>query len=599
MFLLPGTTDIALHWVQTLDEAMALKRWLGERRPGGWLGVDTETTGLDWWRDKLRTVQFGDRHQGWTVEWSEWAGLAKECLAAYDGPICMSNNKFDTHFLETNGVPLKRWLVHDTRAMGHILDPVRRSGLKPTATRVLGQWAAYGETELKQAMMSGGYDWATVPVELLWQYAAFDTVLTAQLAEELWPKIASGYQGVYDLEIASTQVLTDMERRGIQTDRGWMVQHSDEWQQIANQCAIELRQWHIGNPGSDKQVIAALREFLGWQPVVFTEKGNISLEREVLQGIHHPIADLVVEYRMNNKLQQYVTQHLELAGPDGMLHCSINPLGARTGRTSASRPNLQNLPADDKRIRKGFTSRSGNLLISADYDQIEGRLFAHFSGDENMLKSIVYGDEQTALGRPGYDMHSMAARLVFSLGLEADVPKPLRNQVKGIQFGKLFGAGLDKFMAMSGLGQNDATARLAQYEDTFPETRKNGFQSRITRRLYEREKQTGEAYVMTPYGRKEPCWPSQAYKAVNYLIQGTAADVMKDRMVALSKTWVGEHMLLTIHDEFLFDVPEEAVYDAVRTIREVMPENNRFAVPLSVDVEVMRRWGEDPLPMAA
>lgn len=594
-----GSTQIELTWVRTLDEAMELKRWLGERRPGGWLGVDTETTGLDWWRDKLRTIQFGDRHRGWTIEWTEWAGLAKECLAAYEGPIAMSNCKFDTHFLESNGVPLKRWLVHDTRAMAHLLDPVRRSGLKPTASRVLGEWASYGETELKQAMMYGGYDWATVPVELLWQYAAFDTVLTAQLAAELWPQVQSGYAGIYDLELSSTFVLADMERRGIMTDRGWMVKHADEWQQNADAIAVRLRDWYIGNPASDKQVIKALQDFLGWQPVVFTEKGNISLEREVLQGIGHPLAELVLEYRMNTKLQQYVAQHLELAGPDGLLHCSINPLGARTGRTSASRPNLQNLPADDKRIRKGFVPRPSGLFISADYDQIEGRLFAHFSGDQNMLASIRYGDEQTALGRKGYDLHSMAARMVFSIGLEEAVQEALRKQVKGIQFGKLFGAGLDKFLAMTGLSREDGTARMAQYEETFPETRKSGLQHRITSRLYEREKATGEAYVMTPYGRKEPCWPSQAYKAVNYLIQGTAADVMKSQMVALSKTWVGEHMLLTIHDELLFDLPEEAVYDALRVIHQVMPEREKFAVPLSIDVEVVRRWGDTPLQLAA
>ena len=593
-----GTTDIQLHWVQTLDEAMALKRWLGERRPGGWLGVDTESTGLDWWRDTLRTVQFGDRHHGWCIEWSEWAGLVKECLTAYEGPQILWNIKHDLHFMEHNGIQVKRWLMHDGRAMEHLQNPWQRTGLKPTAMRRLGQWAGYGEAELKAAKMANGWDWATTPIEAEWQYAAFDTVITAQTGEEIWPGIATGFSGIYDLELASTFVLADMERRGIFTDRGWMVQHSDEWQQIANQCAIELRQWHIGNPGSDKQVIAALQEFLGWVPVVFTEKGNISLEREVLQGIHHPIADLVVEYRMNTKLQQYVEQHLELAGPDGRLHCSINPLGARTGRMSASRPNLQNLPRDDKRIRKGFVAQPGHVLISADYDQIEGRLFAHYSGDVNMLNSIRYGDQMTAGGYAGYDLHSMAARMVFGLGLDQAVPKALRNRTKTVQFGKIYGSGLEKFAASSGLSLDEARRVIAKYEDEFPQTRKSGgFQGRITDRLYEREKSTGEAYVMTAYGRKEPCWPSQAYKAVNYLIQGTAADVMKDRMVALSKTWVGEHMLLTIHDELLFDVSEDAVYDAVRTIREVMPENNRFAVPLSVDVEVMRRWGDDPLPL--
>lgn len=594
-----GTTEIELHWVQTLDEALALKRWLGERRPGGWLGIDTETGGLDWWKNRLRTVQFGDRHTGWCVEWSEWAGLVKECVGVYEGPQAFWNVKFDAHFLESNGVELKRWLIHDGRAMAHLQNPWSATGLKPTAARLLGPWARYGESEFKQAKAAGGFDWDDVPTELEWQYAAFDTVITAQTCAELWPGIAAGYQSIYDLELASTFVLTDMERHGIMTDREWMSRHADEWQRNADLCKLRLRDWWIGNPASDKEVIASLREHLGWVPVVFTDKGNISLEREVLQGIDHPIAQLVLEWRTNDKLQQYVRQHQALADKDGLLHCSINPLGARTGRMSASRPNLQNLPRDDTRIRKGFVARPGNVLISADYDQIEGRLFAHYSGDANMLASIRYGDQMTAAGHDGYDLHSMAARIVFSIPAGEPVPKKLRSQTKTVQFGKIYGSGLEKFMASSGLTREEAIRVVAKYEHEFPETAKSGFQSRVTKRLIDREREVGEAFVLTSYGRKEPCWPSSAYKAVNYLIQGTAADVMKDRMVALSKTWLGPHMVMTIHDELLFEVPEDAVHEAVRTIREVMPERERFAVPLSVDVEVMRRWGDEPMTLPA
>lgn len=597
---MPGTTDITTHLVETLDEALALKRWLGERRPGGWLGVDTETTGLDWWRDDLRTVQFGDRHTGWCVEWSEWAGLVKECIEAYDGPQALWNLPFDLNFLESNGVKTKRWLMHDGRAMAHLLTPWQRTGLKPTSVRELGPWANFGEQELKDAMHAGGWDWRTVPTSVLAGYAAFDTVITAQTCGQLWPRIEAGYRRIYELELASSQVLADMNRRGIMTDRGWMVKHADEWQQNADQIAIALREFFIGNPASDRQVIEALREHAGWTPIVFTEKGNISLEREVLQGIGHPIADLVLEWRTNTKLQQYVVQHLDLAGSDGLLHAQVNPLGARTGRMSSSRPNLQNLPHDDMRIRKGFVARPGNVIISADFDQIEGRIFAHYSGDARMIESIRYGDQMTAAGYDGYDLHSMAARIVFGIGADQPVPKKLRSQTKTVQFGKIYGSGLEKFAASSGLEIDMARSVIDKYETEFPETRKvGGFQGRVTQRLIERERQVGEAYVLTAYGRKEPCWPSQGYKAVNYLIQGTAADVMKDRMVALSKTWVGEHMLLPIHDELLFEVPEAAVYEAVRTIREIMPERERFVVPLTIDVEVTRRWGDDPLPMAA
>jgi DNA polymerase I len=294
-----------------------------------------------------------------------------------------------------------------------------------------------------------------------------------------------------------------------------------------------------------------------------------------------------------------VKQHLQLAGPDGMLHCSINPIGARTGRMSASRPNLQNLPRDDTRIRQGFVARPGHVLISADYDQIEGRLFAHFSGDANMLASIRYGDEMTAAGRKGFDMHSMAARMIYKIGPDQDVPKDRRTAAKTGQFSKIYGVGLETFAGRNGMTIDEARAFFRVYETEFPETAKSGFQSRVTKRLIDREREVGEAYVLTAYGRKEPCWPSSAYKAVNYLIQGTAADVMKDRMVALSKTWLGPHIVMTIHDELIFEINEDAVYEAVRTIREVMPERERFAVPLTVDVEVMRRWGGEPLPLPA
>lgn len=597
-----GSTDIQLHRVETLDEAFALKRWLGERRPGGWLAVDTESGGLDWWRDRLRLVQFGDYHQGWAVESSEWMGLIKECVTAYEGPQILWNVKHDLHFMEVNGIPVKRWWMHDGRAMTHLQEPWRQTGLKPTAKRKLGPWAGYGEEHLKAAMMAGGYGYDDIPIDLFWEYAAFDTVITAQTGCEVWPGIEQAYRSIYDLELASTFVLTDMERRGIMTDRDWMVRHADQWAQEKDAIAIKLREYWIGNPASDRQVEKSLREQAGWVPIVFTEKGNVSMEREVLQGIGHPIADLVVEWRQLKRLLEYVSSHLELAGPDGRLHCKINPLGTRTGRESASSPNLQNLPRDDNRIRNGFVASPGNVLLFADYDQIEGRLFASFSGDQNMLASIRYGDQMTAAGFDGYDMHSMAARMIFGIAVDQPVPKPARNKAKTGQFSKIYGVGLDKFAARNGMTLDEARAFFQVYEAQFPESRKSGFQSRITKELIDRERAEGESYVLTAYGRKEPCYVSKAYMALNYKIQGTAADVLKAKKVALSNTWLGNHMLLSIHDEIIFEVPEDAVAEGVRTIRQTMPETERFAVPLTVGISVGRRWGEKtevPLVYAA
>lgn len=595
-----GTTDITLKWVQTLEEALEFKRWLGERR--GWLAVDTETGGFDWWKCRLRTVQFGDRHTGWCIEWDLWKGLVIEALNEYDGPIVMHNAKFDTHFLEVNGAVLKRWLIHDSRAMAHILAPAEMSGLKARAAKVLGPWAKHGEEELKTSMARGGWDWDTVPIDLLWQYAAFDTVLTAQLAEELWPLIQASYQGVYELEIASTQVLTDMERRGILTDRRYLLDRNEDWMREKMAVAHPLReQFGVANPNSDRQVMAALERESGWRPIVFTEKGNPQLNDDVLSGLADPtgaqaasvVAGLVLRHREYHKLTNtYVKNLLEMADDGARLHPSINPLGARTGRMSVTRPALQTLPAGDARIRNAFVAGDGNTLITADYDQIEMRLFAHYSGDQNMLDAIRYGDWMTDQGHDGYEMHSMAARVVWGMPMDAVVPKPLRKKVKGVSFGKVYGSGLETFAATSGLSLTEARQAINAYEAAFPESRKDRFPSRVARALVERDRANRDPHVLTAYGRKEPCWPSEAYKAVNYLIQGTAADVLKAQIVALSRTWVGEHMLLPVHDEIIFEVPEDAQHEALETIRQVMPERERFQVPLTVEAVACRRWGD-------
>lgn len=595
--------NIQLHWVQSLSEANEFMSWLGARRP--WLAVDTETGGFDWWVDPLRTVQFGDGLTGWCLEWDRWAGLVHEALGLYDRPIAMHNAKFDTHFLEVNGVELKRWLIHDTRAMAHILNPAILSGLKPRSMRELGAWAGHGEAELKEAMVKGGWDWATVPIELIWKYAAFDTCLTALLAEEMWPKIvAQGFQPIYELELASTQVLTDMERRGILTDRAYLREKAEDWGR--EKAAVEhvlTESFGVVKPGSAQQVMRALEQESGWRPTVFTEKGSPDLSDGVLGGLAEPdelggkkpseVAALVRKHREYHKLTNtYVKNLLGLSDDHGRLHPSINPLGAKTGRMSVTRPALQTLPSGDPRIRNAFISGPGNCLITADYDQIEMRLFAHYSGDELMLQGIRYGDWMSEQGHDGYDLHSMAARLVFGIGMNDEVPKALRKRVKGVSFGKVYGSGLETFAATSGLSLDDARHAIAAYEQAFPQSRKDQFPSRVARALAERDRYNRDPHVLTSYGRKEPCWPSEAYKAVNYLIQGTAADVLKDRIVALSRTWVGELMILPIHDEILFEVPDEAAHDAMATIRETMPERERFAVPLTVDAEIVRRWGD-------
>lgn len=589
---------INLQWVQTLDEANEFMRWLGERRP--WLAVDTETGGFDWWTDELRTVQFGDVETGWCLEWNRWGGVVCETLAKYDGPIAMHNMKFDILFLESNGAPVKRHLVYDTRAMAHLIFP-ERTGLKVRSAQVFGDWARFGERELKDAMMSGGWGYDTVPIELLWRYASFDTVLTARLAEESWPIISANFQEIYDLESRVTMALADMERRGCKVDTKYLDEMSFRWGEEIESLTMYLHdEWKIKNPTSRPQIAKALQA-QGHAFVLFTDKGNPVVSEDVLQMIDHPIAKSAMRLF---HLKKYNTTYIEslrtLKDRNDFIHCSINPLGARTGRMSVSRPPLQQLPRQ-REVRDAFIPSipmekdkdgqtiGGNVLLLADYDQIEMRIMAHFSQDAAMLEAVRYGDAMTAAGHEGWDLHSATARTLYGTDPSQPVPKDQRQMTKSGGFAKIYGSGVATFAATVGVDLATAQQFLNGYDERFPGVRR--FSAQVEATLNQRADTSGIGYVMSPYGRRQFCHVRDAYKAVNYLIQGTAADVLKDRIAVLDRSDVAQYMRLPVHDELLFDVPAEVVPDVIAEVKHLMPETSKFTVPLTVDSEVVDRWG--------
>lgn len=577
-----------LHWVRTFDEACDFMRWLGERRPV--LAVDTETEGFDWWRDGLRTVQFGDALDGWCIEHARWGGLVAEALGRYDGPLAMHNAKFDLHFLLANGYGVQGHRVHDTLTMAHLLDSASPVGLKARARSLLGGYAGFGEDELKLAMMGGRFTFKTVPVDLLWQYAAFDTVLTARIAEIQWPEVHAAFRGVYDLEVACSWALLNMERRGAATDGEYLDRIEQEWSLEAAGLQHRLREeWGVANPFSRHQ----LAQRLAADGVPFhevTPTGKPKLSEDVLEGIRHPVAEMASRLlRLSKHRSTYVDSLRELRDGDGIVHCNIRPLGARTGRMSASRPPLQQLPRG-REIRDAFVARPGNALVLADFDQIEMRLLAHFSQDPRMLQAVKYGDAMTEAGHAGWDLHSANARALFGLADDQPVPKEQRQLTKSSGFAKVYGAGEAKFAATAGVDVDTARQFLAAYDRAFPGVGR--FSRAVEATLRRRASSGSPGWLLSPYGRRHLVEPGREYRGVNYLIQGTAADVMKDRLVALAAAGLLEYMVLPIHDEVMLDVPREDLDCAVQTVREVMPERGRFSVPLTVGVDVVQRWGE-------
>lgn len=520
----------------------------------------------------MRMVQVGDRTQGWAVPFGDWGGLVKEILDSYDRPIVMHNAKFDLHFLRHNQVNIGRHLIHDTRAMAHILHPNRPTSLKWLSTEYVHPNAAAGQHQLKQAMFKNRWDWATVPVDFreYWVYAALDPVLTVVLAETFYPMIDASFKEVYDLEISTLLALEEMEARGIAVD-------TELCQNMINKLAWyehELRLWFsqigVDNPGSDRQMIEFFQD-QGIQLTQRTDKGNISLDARVLETIDHPVAAQLVNFRNAVKMRStYWEDFLEFSH-EGILHGNINPLGARTGRMSASRPNLQNVPRS--KVRDAFVPREGNKLLLVDFDQIELRLMAHYANETGMLEAVLDGE----------DLHTYIGKMIY----QKDSLTPQERQVtKAANFAKIYGAGAKKFGETAGISTLEAQQFMTMYDSRFPGVGK--FVQQLTQDL-----RLSGGEIITPFvGRKQVAELDKAYKIVNYFIQGTAADVLKRAIQHISMTDSEQFMLIPIHDEIAFDVPEEFLPEVIEEVTLYMEDTVSFSIPLTVDHDVVSRWGE-------
>lgn len=564
-----GQVEVVL--VDSTEEVQAFLSWLGERRP--LLAFDLETTGLDPWRDTIRLAQFGDAETGWALPYDEWKGLVRHVLDRYEGPIAAHNLKFEGSMTERDGLHMPRGRSHDTMPMVHLDDNNGAKGLKRAAATRLGGWALRGERELKDAMKKGKWTWATVPVNLreYWQYGAFDTCLTAMLADYCWPRIQT-WRDAYERELAITWILTDMELRGMAVDVEYCARTRAELEQEAGEVASH---WPDVNLGSGAQIARALRAD-GVKLTRFTEKGNVQMDKEVLQSIDHDLARDAITYRnrrhwATSYMGSFIDQEI-----DGLVHPDIRPLGAeKTGRMSISEPPLQQLPRD-ARVRDAVWAREGNSLVLADYSQQEMRLLAHYSGDERMMQAF----------HDGLDLHTFVAQQVYNV----EVPsKKQRQTAKSSAFAKVYGAGPAKFAKTAGITLAEGKAFLARYDRMFPGVPRFSHDAIATVRA--RRDHDDNGFITTFGGRVLKVPLGKSYVAVNYTIQGGCADITKDAMVELDRAGLAEFMVLPVHDEVIFDVPDDLVEEVQPVIRDCM-ERHDLRVPLPIDIEVCKRWGD-------
>jgi DNA polymerase-1 len=576
--------DVSLHLVEDWEELQRFMTWLGERRRV--LGVDTETTGLDHWRDDIRLVQFGDTKTGWAFSWADWAGVAKHVFSRYTEPLVMHNAPFDSSMFAKYGISMPWERLHDTMPMCHLHDALGPKQLKSAATKYVDPRSAAGERTMKVGMKKAGWDWRTVPLtwEPYWAYGALDPVLTALLAEKLWGQVQYA-RAAYDLEMATERALFEMTMKGIRSDQAYC---REQMAVLSAELAVveaEIHSiWPSLNPGSDQQVIE-LMQGDGIMFLVYTEKGNISLNKDVLAYLtanpeypdrqSHPLAPLLLRWRSLDKLTgTYFGNMIEMADDD-LLHPHIHPLGAVTGRMSTSAPSLQNLPRSAL-VRDAFIPREGNKLILADYQAQELRMMANLCGDEHLIEAF--------LTQP--DVHAYTAGIIYQT---AEISKAQRRVAKQSGYAKIYGAGIPTFAVSAGISLPEAEAFITGYDAQFP--RVPAFMQEVINTVAMRAV-GGRGFVITDAGRRVPVWKSKAYVAVNYRIQGGCADVTKQAIVNAVNLGIGEFIVLPVHDELVFDVPEDLVQDVIPVIHQAMERHDMGRVPLIIETDVVDRWGD-------
>lgn len=582
--------DTQIHLVDDFDTARRCMEWISTAPS---LALDTESEGLDLHRDKVRLFQLGDSFQSFVFPIEgprSWGGLAIELLEKYPGKIIGHHLKFDANGIRRwMGVELDLTRVACTMLMARVINPTRSAALKNLAANLVDPRARVMDRELGDAMKASGYDWRTVPLgfDRYWFYAGVDTILTHRVHDILEPQLDElGVRRAYDLELVSGFVCGAMEMHGAKVDMNYTRRAYEQLNSYVDQVARWTESEYGVKPGANAAVVAVLEE-AGFTFSKSTAMGAKSLDKEVLGGIDHPLARAVLQRRQAQKLAStYLKHFIYEADESDRIHPRINTCEARTSRMSMDSPNLQNLPRrDDKNplaaiIRNCIVPAEGNILMMCDFDQIEWRLFASLSNDEKLMDAFV-GDT---------DFFTIICRQVFN---DESIQKsdPRRQITKNAMYARIYGAGTEKFAWTAGITVSDAKQFTTLLDHRYPAIRR--LQQQIDAGARQHLSTGGVAYVTSPLtGRRFMIDDDATYKLVNYLFQGTAAEVLKMKLIQLSEAGLEKYLVCPVHDEVIMEVPRERADEIGHSVLEVMNDTKLFPVAISASLSIGDRWGE-------
>ena len=434
------------------------------------------------------------------------------------------------------------------------------------------------------------------------EYAAEDADITLRLWQVFKPQLRTEkVMTVYEtLERPLAPVLARMEQEGIKVDRDHLSRLSSDFSQRMAALEAEAyeqagREFNIGSP---KQLGEILFDEMGLEGGKKTKTGAWQTDADVLEGLAaegHGLPRTIVDWRTLSKLRSTYTEALQAAiNPDtGRVHTSYSMAVAQTGRLSSTDPNLQNIPVrteEGRKIREAFVAEKGNVLVSADYSQIELRILAHIA-DIDALKDAF---------KEGLDIHAMTASEMFGVPIEGMDPM-VRRQAKAINFGIIYGISGFGLARQLGIPQSEASEYIKTYFKRFPGIRAYMDETKAFAKEH--------GYVTTAYGRKinlsgiKSKGPQRSFaerQAINAPIQGSAADIIKRAMIrmpdVLAKAGLSARMLLQVHDELVFECPEAEADKLIETVKTTMQgaagPSLQLSVPLVVDARAASNWAE-------
>jgi DNA polymerase-1 len=595
---------------QVIEELHSLKSPLEGGKGGYGFAVDTETTSEDPMRAELVGISLSTKpHHGYYIPVGHrYIGAPqqlpldtviqalKPILEDETIPKYGQNIKYDIIVLSHYGIELKG-TQFDTMLASYVLNPSKRSH---NMDNLAEEYLNYRTITYKEIAGSGAKQVTLdmVPIDKVSEYSSEDADVTLQLTHVLRPKLEEhNLQPLYQqVELPLIDVLVTMERHGVKIDTQIMQELSSEFADQLNRIGGEIyvlagQEFNINSP---KQLGELLFEKLQ-MPFAKKTKTGYSTDIDVLTDLARAGYELptkILDYRQLSKLKSTYADALpkQINPKTGRIHTSYNQTVTATGRLSSSDPNLQNIPIrtpEGRRIRQAFVPEDGYLLLSADYSQIELRILAHVTGDEELIKA--YQNDE--------DIHTKTAVRLFGLPASEITPN-MRREAKTVNFSVIYGISAFSLSKDLNIPRKEAQRYIDEYfalykgvkqfvEDTIALARKQGYVTTLLNRI---------RYISDIHSKNANARQFAERTAVNTPIQGTAADMIKLAMISIHKKLIRVYpdvkMIMQVHDELVFEVPEKRMEEVKSLVIREMESILNMKVPIKVDAHYGKNWDE-------